>query len=40
MEAKRVLKAQAEEEEEHLESGRGTAIGDVERLSRQRCYVH
>ena len=34
------LESPAEEEEEHLESGRRTAVGDVERLSRQRCYVH
>ena len=34
------LESPAEEEEEQLESGRRTAVGDVERLSRQRCYVH
>ena len=34
------LDSPAEEEEEQLESGRRTAMGDVERLSRQRCYVH
>ena len=34
------LECPAEEEEEQLESGRRTAVGDMERLSRQRCYVH
>ena len=34
------LESPAEEEEEQLESGRRTAVGDMERLSRQRCYVH
>ena len=34
------LESPAEEEDEQLESGRRTAVGDMERLSRQRCYVH
>ena len=34
------LERPIEEEKAHLESGRRTATGDVERLSRQRCYVH
>jgi hypothetical protein len=34
------LESPVEEEKVHLESGRGTAIGDMERLSRQRCYAH
>ena len=34
------LESPAEEEEEQLESGRRTAVGDMERLSRQRCYAH
>jgi hypothetical protein len=34
------LESPAEEEKVHLDSGRGTAIGDMERLSRQRCYAH
>ena len=34
------LESPVEEEKVKLESGRRTAMGDVERLSRQRCYVH
>ena len=34
------LENPVEEKEAKLESGRRTATGDVERLSRQRCYVH
>ena len=34
------LESPDEEEKVHLESGRRTAMGDMERLSRQRCYVH
>ena len=34
------LESPGEEEKVHLDSGRRTATGDVERLSRQRCYVY
>ena len=38
--SKEGLESPVEEEKVHLESGRRTATGDMERLSRQRCYVH
>ena len=34
------LESPGEEKKVHLGSGRRTAMGDMERLSRQRCYVH
>jgi hypothetical protein len=34
------LESPVEEEKVNLESGRRTATGNVERLSRQRCYAH
>jgi hypothetical protein len=34
------LESPVEEEKVKLESGRRTATGNVERLSRQRCYAH
>jgi hypothetical protein len=33
------LESPVEEEKVNLESGRRTAMGDMERLSRQRCYA-
>jgi hypothetical protein len=34
------LESPVEEKEVTPESGRRTAMGNIERLSRQRCYVH